>query len=823
MEFHTLSRRELQVLCKRNKIPANMTNAAMADALAALQHVEGLEEFLNPSEPNVAMQSPEKAPPETLAVLRTATRASARAKPTKDPDSSQVVSRARRSTVGSRHAAADQENKQVNLPDTPAVPKTGKRAGLASARRRPEATKREEKNEEENRDVPKSSTVKGTQRQARASAVPRVYSTRRSARLLEKSMSELKVSEERASELEPIKMDDLDSKEESEEVLEEIQENKNALDADSQAAEEESSKRPDHSNVPVEKSTGIEEKERELLSDVNVNVNVESSCVGALGSEVLLEAECGKSDCLSALSDSNLKDDVLDEKLDQLDDNLHVSTLNQDAPPIDNQSDDIDVAVICGTEENGLENPLLPEEQMVENNEGVLISESITSIMLINTNCSVVSTLNQDAPPVDNQSDDIDVAVICGTEENGLENPLLPEEQMMENNEGVLISETIICTSDDSDQLVPHITANSDRLVPHCDDFQEPVGNNDAGVEISMSSQLEIRDIAPVEQEESIKLDQLMSPCPVSPVVQTEKHEDEQLVEVDVIESEEFAMEVREWHKSLVETSAAAKSSEVNAPHIQEYADLQGLVDVHVMQEVEFVEGACELPPSAIGDKTPINVSNISPHSPLAVNGKVALSPLTADRLPKSPMLMKSSSKKKSTVRKMANKLDNNKENMGILPSPLAVAADQLQVKSSSKKQLDNNKENMDIPPSPLAVATDQLQVKSSSKKQSALRKMTTLLGDDKENMQKGGRKVEPNTEKAKKKSEEEKITDEDRVLESLQKKSLRQLKKMFKEKLGTTETEREKDATEQQLGSARPALRVLSENQMALGEVEGN
>ncbi|XP_056165013.1 uncharacterized protein LOC115673323 isoform X3 [Syzygium oleosum] len=758
MEFHTLSRRELQVLCKRNKIPANMTNAAMADALAALQHVEGLEEFLNPSEPNVAMQSPEKAPPETLAVLRTATRASARAKPTKDPDSSQVVSRARRSTVGSRHAAADQENKQVNLPDTPAVPKTGKRAGLASARRRPEATKREEKNEEENRDVPKSSTVKGTQRQARASAVPRVYSTRRSARLLEKSMSELKVSEERASELEPIKMDDLDSKEESEEVLEEIQENKNALDADSQAAEEESSKRPDHSNVPVEKSTGIEEKERELLSDVNVNVNVESSCVGALGSEVLLEAECGKSDCLSALSDSNLKDDVLDEKLDQLDDNLHVSTLNQDAPPVDNQSDDIDVAVICGTEENGLENPLLPEEQM------------------------------------------------------------------MENNEGVLISETIICTSDDSDQLVPHITANSDRLVPHCDDFQEPVGNNDAGVEISMSSQLEIRDIAPVEQEESIKLDQLMSPCPVSPVVQTEKHEDEQLVEVDVIESEEFAMEVREWHKSLVETSAAAKSSEVNAPHIQEYADLQGLVDVHVMQEVEFVEGACELPPSAIGDKTPINVSNISPHSPLAVNGKVALSPLTADRLPKSPMLMKSSSKKKSTVRKMANKLDNNKENMGILPSPLAVAADQLQVKSSSKKQLDNNKENMDIPPSPLAVATDQLQVKSSSKKQSALRKMTTLLGDDKENMQKGGRKVEPNTEKAKKKSEEEKITDEDRVLESLQKKSLRQLKKMFKEKLGTTETEREKDATEQQqLGSARPALRVLSENQMALGEVEGN
>lgn len=39
MDFHTLSRRELQALCKKNKIPANMTNVAMADALAALHQV----------------------------------------------------------------------------------------------------------------------------------------------------------------------------------------------------------------------------------------------------------------------------------------------------------------------------------------------------------------------------------------------------------------------------------------------------------------------------------------------------------------------------------------------------------------------------------------------------------------------------------------------------------------------------------------------------------------------------------------------------------------------------------------------------------------
>lgn len=47
MGFHTLSRREFQALCKRNKILANITNVAMASALAALPSVEVIKEFLN--------------------------------------------------------------------------------------------------------------------------------------------------------------------------------------------------------------------------------------------------------------------------------------------------------------------------------------------------------------------------------------------------------------------------------------------------------------------------------------------------------------------------------------------------------------------------------------------------------------------------------------------------------------------------------------------------------------------------------------------------------------------------------------------------------
>ncbi|KAI3929630.1 hypothetical protein MKX01_025798 [Papaver californicum] len=45
MDFHSLTRRQLQSLCKKNKIPANMTNVAMADALSSLTTVEGIEDI----------------------------------------------------------------------------------------------------------------------------------------------------------------------------------------------------------------------------------------------------------------------------------------------------------------------------------------------------------------------------------------------------------------------------------------------------------------------------------------------------------------------------------------------------------------------------------------------------------------------------------------------------------------------------------------------------------------------------------------------------------------------------------------------------------
>ncbi|KAL8551229.1 hypothetical protein ACS0TY_000350 [Phlomoides rotata] len=57
MDFHMLSRRDLQALCKMNKIPANITNVAMAESLKALEFVEGIEEFSQSCQSETAQSS----------------------------------------------------------------------------------------------------------------------------------------------------------------------------------------------------------------------------------------------------------------------------------------------------------------------------------------------------------------------------------------------------------------------------------------------------------------------------------------------------------------------------------------------------------------------------------------------------------------------------------------------------------------------------------------------------------------------------------------------------------------------------------------------
>ncbi|XP_010506711.1 PREDICTED: uncharacterized protein LOC104783246 [Camelina sativa] len=176
MDFDSLPRRDLQFFCKRNKIPANMTNVAMADALKSLEIVEGIDDFMN--------QSP-------TSVARTAARTTRKKATKDDTQSSDLVTRS--CYVGKSLAGEmEQENRDTNMLLHPSVPQGRRRAAATSV-----AVKLDVTDAIPEVNVSKTPAARSTRRaQAAASckkdeSVQRVYSTRRSVRLLEESMADL--------------------------------------------------------------------------------------------------------------------------------------------------------------------------------------------------------------------------------------------------------------------------------------------------------------------------------------------------------------------------------------------------------------------------------------------------------------------------------------------------------------------------------------------------------------------------------------------------------------------------------------------------------
>ncbi|KAJ0232652.1 Uncharacterized protein HA466_0288910 [Hirschfeldia incana] len=175
MDFHSLLRRDLQFLCKRNKIPANMTNLAMADALKSLETVEGLDEYMNQKDSNV-LQSPTcvaKLPKPSTATRTTRRKTATKAEP---QSSAYLVSRL---TSKSLDGEMDQENVtgeskannvkfEANVAKTPAARSTRKASAAAAA-----------------------SCGSKVQESKKGDLVQSAYSTRRSTRLLEKCMADL--------------------------------------------------------------------------------------------------------------------------------------------------------------------------------------------------------------------------------------------------------------------------------------------------------------------------------------------------------------------------------------------------------------------------------------------------------------------------------------------------------------------------------------------------------------------------------------------------------------------------------------------------------
>lgn len=150
--------------------------------------VEGLEELLN--------QSPEKAMIGSVSIPRTAARTTTQRKAAKEePESSQPLTRTTRRAATRKTVAeeVDQEKTEVP-PKTPAAPSTRRRAPAASARQKTEA---------------QTETT---------TSVQRAYSTRRSVRLLGKTMAKMSLDKENtmASSIEELSTDTTNFSEQSE-------------------------------------------------------------------------------------------------------------------------------------------------------------------------------------------------------------------------------------------------------------------------------------------------------------------------------------------------------------------------------------------------------------------------------------------------------------------------------------------------------------------------------------------------------------------------------------------------------------------------------
>ncbi|GER48755.1 T17B22.18 protein [Striga asiatica] len=184
MDFHSLTRRELQALCKKNKIPANITNVAMAEALQALKIVEGIEELMQTSQSGTAqssMESLEMAEVTSPFVPPIASRSTRRTNITKEaPESVNPTTRISRTTRKAQFKDAD-------VTETPAMlAQTKKKGPMTSACRKMDSQFMECVDEGKKGTLV---TPAATSRRKRVedSTVKSTYNTRRSSRLAEKN------------------------------------------------------------------------------------------------------------------------------------------------------------------------------------------------------------------------------------------------------------------------------------------------------------------------------------------------------------------------------------------------------------------------------------------------------------------------------------------------------------------------------------------------------------------------------------------------------------------------------------------------------------
>ncbi|BAT91190.1 hypothetical protein LR48_Vigan08g197900 [Vigna angularis] len=375
MDFHSLSRKQLQALCKKNKIPANITNLGMADALAALDQVEGLDEVLNSSEadvgtPNVNLRTAGRASSQRKAtkaeVEGSTVKVSASARPlrgarvgvasgvteqeNKDgsvPPVTPAAGRRRATAVSTRRKkeveiveedgdrndaseVTEQENKDANVP--PVTPAAGRRRATAVSTRKKKEVEIVEEDGDKN-DAPKTVAAASVARRratsvsvcttknetAGGNSVQRTYSTRRSVRLLENGLSKMSLIDTEDSGF--VKIDDDDVSQELSNVSNQVEdschtEEGSSLQMDSTVVSEDTQE----SEVFSEQNTEYECQSHESASDVTeIDTVVEPHCSD--------EGEREKINCLELGAEPNESDEAGPDPLLDLEETCESSDL----------------------------------------------------------------------------------------------------------------------------------------------------------------------------------------------------------------------------------------------------------------------------------------------------------------------------------------------------------------------------------------------------------------------------------------------------------------------------------------------------------------
>ncbi|XP_030935195.1 uncharacterized protein LOC115960431 isoform X4 [Quercus lobata] len=817
MDFHSLARKELQALCKKNKIPANMTNVAMANALQALQNVEGLEEFLNPSDSNLS-QSPEKNVNGSPDIPRTAARASTRRKPTKQvTESTQPLTRTRRGTRGSAAQGTDQENKDVNVLITPApaVPGSRRRVPAASSRRKIETQLREAEDDEkseaqERSDVVETPVVPSTRRKAPATSalrkletensVQRVYSTRHSVRLLEKNLGKMSLVENGKSE--PVKIDDLSEEMANSSEISElsVQFEKEMSEANTQTVSEVGPEETNDSEVlsdpkPVEPM----EMERELKVDnKDMNKSDDESREDNLKSEIADNSGVVKvSETIDEAGDegSDESDIISSEKLEMAIDLDH-ETVDEKVTEQDTRSED-SLAVKESNDASA--------EDMDH------VSESMSPQHECQNLASKDSELN--VTEGDDHSN-------CDSESES-------------TTEGESDSESESATEGESDEEIA-----SDENSSEC---EENYSDDDAETE-------EERDLeAPVHSgSESTVAEQSDIQVSVENQASTmEIYNTEALVDVYVTEAEEVAVKTND--QSSVETPISMNNM---SPDLL-ISDCEVTLSTVATNSISEDKTSCHAEdPMAKAEEMhetlvdvcvmPAHESNMSTDliSDSKVTYDIPFQPFAADQLsgrfPRPTQLTprKSSAIKESTIQKVTDVSDDDEEKIDTgnveveldkeKAKPDELAGKSLRQLAKMLKEMPAHETNMstdlisdskvtyDIPFQPFAA--DQLSGqfprptqltprKSSAIKESTIQKVTDFSDDDEEKIDTGNVEVELDREKAKP--------------DELAGKSLRQLAKMLKEMhiKSNKKHNTDKSTTKEHVGKKRIALQALPEN----------